>query len=146
MPKDIVKQQRCRQTHGRTHESNGASLTHKAAKIGVVARQVAVFGGKTRTGFVAPKAGDNDNEQAHEGCFFKRIHQNSAAHSGNTAHIKRIVVHFHTKGHGVGHDDPEDDSLHFCFWHKATSLSQNKKNEQRGRATGITRTRYSLYL
>ena len=121
---DDIEQDSGNGTHGRAHDENGAAGDDQRAEEGVILLRVDELCRKTMTNAVAPKIGEEENEDPHKRGFDEGIVKDMVCHVAETAGhgaVAKLMGHIenlHAIGHGDGHDDTENDTLQFCFRHK----------------------------
>ena len=125
---NVKKYGRCK-THRRAHDGNSAGLTQKPAYVRIVLFRITVSCGERSPDPVSPETGKQKDKHSHVESFDQRVQKDDICHIAESAGCQidsfpdGDIVDLHPVCHGIGHDDPENDSLCSVFWHLYLLLS-----------------------
>ena len=120
---DDIEEDRCDEAHRGTHDSDGPRLPHHAAEVRIIFGRIGVPLRKCGAKAVAVQTRCNEDEDAHVRRLDQCTKKDLIGHGGEAADVEveallnGDVVHLHSVGHGVAHEQAEYDSLGFVLWH-----------------------------
>lgn len=143
VPQEDLEQDGGNQAHGGAHDGHRPALAEETAEVGVVLSGVTVLLGEAGPHPVAPQIGDDQNDDSHKDRLPESLQEDGEGQIAQSARLELDaqveggVVQFHSQGHGVGHENAEENALCFGLDHNCLLKQKFRRYKKKKRTTSL---------